>query len=95
MYVRWDANDRSENVDPPYTVYGGLFQQDAIMLLRRFYIQENGNGMDHLKVLETGLSLTDDDTAPEPKSKKNRELKYDFPAETEVRFAGSSWQKNA
>jgi hypothetical protein len=32
-------------VDPPYPVFGGLFQQEAIMLLRRFYIQENENGM--------------------------------------------------
>ncbi|KAI9885330.1 MAG: hypothetical protein M1823_002875 [Watsoniomyces obsoletus] len=45
-----------DNVDPPFPVYGGLFQHEAIMLLRRFYIQENEN-------------------APEPKPKKNRELK--------------------
>jgi tRNA-specific adenosine deaminase 2 len=25
-------------------VYGGLFQKEAIMLLRRFYIQENDKG---------------------------------------------------
>ena len=35
---------RSKNVDPPYPVFGGLFQHEAIMLLRRFYIQENENG---------------------------------------------------
>ncbi|KAL1990735.1 hypothetical protein VTN49DRAFT_6574 [Thermomyces lanuginosus] len=28
-------------IDPPYPVYGGLFKNEAIMLLRRFYIQEN------------------------------------------------------
>ncbi|KAN0071958.1 Cytidine deaminase-like protein [Elaphomyces granulatus] len=28
-------------IDPPYLVYGGLFHEEAIMLLRRFYIQEN------------------------------------------------------
>lgn len=27
--------------DPPYPVQGGLFYKEAIMLLRRFYIQEN------------------------------------------------------
>ncbi|KAF7712941.1 Cytidine deaminase-like protein [Penicillium ucsense] len=31
--------DRS--IDSAYPVYGGLFQKEAIMLLRRFYIQEN------------------------------------------------------
>ncbi|KAL3487785.1 cytidine deaminase-like protein [Aspergillus germanicus] len=29
------------SIDPPYPVYGGLQRQEAIMLLRRFYIQEN------------------------------------------------------
>ncbi|RMJ26866.1 adenosine deaminase [Aspergillus sp. HF37] len=29
------------SVDPPYPVHGGLFREDAIMLLRRFYLQEN------------------------------------------------------
>ena len=31
-------------VDPPYPVYGGLFREEAIMLLRRFYVQENDKG---------------------------------------------------
>ncbi|GAQ43110.1 cytidine and deoxycytidylate deaminase zinc-binding domain protein [Aspergillus niger] len=35
-----DTN-KSMNVDPPYPVQGGLFHKEAIMLLRRFYIQEN------------------------------------------------------
>ncbi|KAL9096669.1 MAG: hypothetical protein Q9165_001157 [Trypethelium subeluteriae] len=26
---------------PPYKVYGGLYRDEAIMLLRRFYVQEN------------------------------------------------------
>jgi hypothetical protein len=29
---------------PSYPVYGGLFEKEAIMLLRRFYIQENEKG---------------------------------------------------
>ncbi|KAK0508490.1 hypothetical protein JMJ35_008766 [Cladonia borealis] len=29
-------------VDQPFPVYGGLFREEAIMLLRRFYVQENG-----------------------------------------------------
>ncbi|KAL4987135.1 cytidine and deoxycytidylate deaminase zinc-binding domain protein [Aspergillus falconensis] len=28
-------------IDPPYSVHGGLQRKEAIMLLRRFYIQEN------------------------------------------------------
>jgi tRNA-specific adenosine deaminase 2 len=29
------------SVDPPYTSHGGLYRKEAIMLLRRFYIQQN------------------------------------------------------
>ncbi|TKA79004.1 hypothetical protein B0A49_02265 [Cryomyces minteri] len=29
------------STDMPYAVYGGLFREEAIMLLRRFYVQEN------------------------------------------------------
>ncbi|EED18384.1 cytosine deaminase, putative [Talaromyces stipitatus ATCC 10500] len=47
------------SIDPPYPVYGGIFKNDAIMLLRRFYIQENEN-------------------APNPRSKRNRELNTEF-----------------
>lgn len=45
-----------ENLDPPYPSYGGVYRKEAIMLLRRFYIQENEN-------------------APNPRAKGNRELK--------------------
>ena len=34
----------SPSVDEPFPAYGGLFREQAIMLLRRFYIQENGKG---------------------------------------------------
>ncbi|KAB8069282.1 cytidine and deoxycytidylate deaminase zinc-binding domain protein [Aspergillus leporis] len=47
------------SIDPPYPVYGGLFSKEAIMLLRRFYIQEN-------------------EKAPKPRPKKNRELNTRF-----------------
>lgn len=33
-----------EGVDPAFPVYGGLFREEAIMLLRRFYVQENDKG---------------------------------------------------
>ncbi|OQD68506.1 hypothetical protein PENDEC_c034G05141 [Penicillium decumbens] len=53
------------SLDPPYPVYGGLFQKEAIMLLRRFYIQEN-------------------EKAPNPRPKKNRELNTRFEDEEDV-----------
>ncbi|OJD39953.1 trna specific adenosine deaminase [Diplodia corticola] len=34
-------SDPSPSVDKPYPVYGGIFREDAIMLLRKFYVQEN------------------------------------------------------
>lgn len=33
-----------KGVDPGYPVYGGLFREEAILLLRRFYVQENEKG---------------------------------------------------
>lgn len=33
-----------QSVDPPYPVFGGLFREEAIMLLRKFYVQENAKG---------------------------------------------------
>lgn len=30
-------------LDPPYPVHGGIYRDEAIMLLRRFYLQENHN----------------------------------------------------
>merc|ERR1711939_1073166 len=46
-------------LDPAYPVYGGLFREEAIMLLQKFYVQENNK-------------------APDPKPKKNRELKTEI-----------------
>lgn len=34
------------NIDPPYPAYGGIFREEAIMLLRRFYVQENAKAPD-------------------------------------------------
>lgn len=30
-----------KSIDAPYPVYPGIFREEAIMLLRRFYVQEN------------------------------------------------------
>lgn len=54
------------SIDPPYPVYSGLFSQEAVMLLRRFYVQEN-------------------EKAPKPRPKKNRELKTGFGNDIESR----------
>lgn len=35
----------SSGVDKPYPVYGGIFREEAIMLLRKFYVQENEKGV--------------------------------------------------
>ena len=45
-----------KSLDPAYRSYSGIYRKEAIMLLRRFYIQENEN-------------------APNPRAKGNRELK--------------------
>ena len=67
-----------KSVDPPYPVYGGLFREEAIMLLRRFYVQENEKGALRF-FMSTIPSVTDVYvTAPEPKPKKNRELKTEI-----------------
>ena len=34
----------SPSVDLPYIAQGGIFRENAIMLLRRFYVQENEKG---------------------------------------------------
>lgn len=69
-----------EGVDPPYPVYGGLFREEAIMLLRRFYVQENDKGESFTVICDFGRRsrLTIVFAAPEPKPKKNRELKTEI-----------------
>lgn len=49
----------SASIDPPYPVYGGIYREEAIMLLRKFYVQEN-------------------EKAPQPRQKGNRELKTEI-----------------
>lgn len=41
-----DFGDRenSPSVDPPYPAHGGIYREEAIMLLRRFYVQQNEKG---------------------------------------------------
>ena len=58
-----------EGVDPPYPVYGGLFREEAIMLLRRFYVQENDKGKPlHVRLID--LTKTDDFMQPRSRSQR-------------------------
>ncbi|KAF2803197.1 cytidine deaminase-like protein [Mytilinidion resinicola] len=50
------------SVDKPYPVHGGIFREEAINLLRRFYVQENTKAPEphnkktrELKLLESGV----------------------------------------
>ncbi|EDN11212.1 hypothetical protein HCAG_07665 [Histoplasma mississippiense (nom. inval.)] len=64
----------SPGIDPPYGLTGGLFRKEAIMLLRRFYIQENERDLySFSRFKNSSFNL-----APNPKPKKGRELKNDF-----------------
>jgi tRNA-specific adenosine deaminase 2 len=67
-----------KSVDPPYPVYGGLFREEAIMLLRRFYVQENEKGESRQAWWVTSGLMLMCGVAPEPKPKKNRELKTEI-----------------
>lgn len=60
-----------------YAVSGGWLREEAILMLRRFYVQENGRGEFFLLPLmdeEWGLMYR---TAPEPRAKKERVLKLE------------------
>ncbi|KAL8939499.1 MAG: hypothetical protein Q9216_003327 [Gyalolechia sp. 2 TL-2023] len=59
------------NVDEPLMVHGGVLREEAIMLLRRFYIQENRKGRLSPEVVNCPLKIYE---APDPRVKKNREL---------------------
>ena len=45
-----------EGVDPAFPVYGGLFREEAIMLLRRFYVQENDKGRSRNNCARSGVN---------------------------------------
>lgn len=70
---------------PAYQATGGYCRQEAILILRRFYITENSNGLFLLR--SVFLSFTCIGLAPVPRSKANRVLKLDI-ADT---APGSVW----
>jgi len=66
-------NPSSPNVNNPYPAYGGLFREEAIMLLRRFYVQENEKGSIMCEPVQIVVLILLG-LAPEPKPKKDRQL---------------------
>jgi len=64
------------SIDPPYPVYGGIFREEAIMLLRRFYVQENDKGTSRLSLRsQTVLILLSPGTQTQEESRiENRNL---------------------
>lgn len=55
-------------IDPPYHIQGGIFREEAIMLLRRFYVQENEKAPEphrkKVRQLKTEILPTDIAEAP-------------------------------
>ena len=74
----------SPSLDPPYPVYGGIFREEAITLLRRFYVQQNEKGERNLESHPRGVSGSEKRTAPDPRPKKNRQLIEVRPLNMEV-----------
>ncbi len=63
-------------VHPVYKAIGGYLREEAIMILRRFYITENTNGVWWCVLHFTPFA--DFHLAPVPKSKANRILKTEI-----------------
>ena len=57
-----------------YESKGGILREEAIMLLRRFYVQENDKGAYGKAEIQDAVILILE-IAPEPRVKKNRVLK--------------------
>jgi tRNA-specific adenosine deaminase 2 len=71
------VNSLHHPAHPPYRATGGLLRDEAIMILRRFYITENNNGVDLFFDVNVPTEYTLMQ-APTPKSKVNRVLKTDI-----------------
>jgi hypothetical protein len=66
---------------PAYKAWSGFAREEAIMVLRRFYITENVNGTHFTIHVRVFMSLHNRVLAPAPKSKANRLLKTEIPPE--------------
>lgn len=65
----------SRDFDRPFAARGGWLREEAIMLLRQFYVQENQKGWFYSARNHRILS---DSPAPDPRVKKSRELKTEI-----------------
>ncbi|KAG8956598.1 tRNA(adenine34) deaminase [Tulasnella sp. 424] len=78
-----NVNQLPHPVHPSYKAVYGYRRDEAIIILRKFYITENKAGKWHLvDVVTMILSLTARHAAPTPKSKAKRVLKTDVAAPT-------------
>jgi tRNA-specific adenosine deaminase 2 len=66
---------------PSYCVSGGYLREEAILILRRFYITENTNGSSKF-IEQFAMHSFLFPTAPIPRSKVNRVLKMVVPSKT-------------
>ena len=76
---------------PPYKAWSGYAREDAIMVLRRFYITENVNGNAAHHTLVHNIVISNQPTmipAPVPKSKANRVLKTEILPEQKPSASG-------
>lgn len=64
---------------PAYVAVGGFYREEAIMLLRRFYMSQNPNGVSFKLFSQNLLANRYMVTAPKPKKKATRVLKTDIP----------------
>ena len=60
----------SNGIEKPYPVQGGIFREEAIMLLRRFYVQQNDKG----RIRSVQLKLPADNPSSRATSKENQGL---------------------
>ncbi len=71
---------RSEKLKshPGYPAYGGYYREEAILMLRRFYLNQNVNGMHRgSEACHTKLIIPPP-AAPKPRVKTTRVLKTEF-----------------
>lgn len=70
--IRPEQDGDGGNVEPGYPAEGGFLRDEAVSLLRRFYVQENGRGMclRFWPLTEAGANVMS--TAPQPRKKEGR-----------------------
>lgn len=68
--------DDSLSIDPTYPVHGGLFEKEAIMLLRRFYIQENEKGMQVAIFNLSRLLISRFHDSPQPETEEEQRAEH-------------------